>query len=48
MWPRNAKMRAFVDGNRAVALMFRERWDEAVAQGAQRARRRAARTKTFC
>ncbi|PYQ80987.1 MAG: hypothetical protein DMG03_21115 [Acidobacteria bacterium] len=32
MWPRNAKMRAFVDGNRAVALMFRERWDEAVAQ----------------
>jgi len=32
MWPRNVKMRAFIDGNRAVALMFRERWDEAVAQ----------------
>jgi tetratricopeptide (TPR) repeat protein len=32
MWPHNAKMRAFVDGNRAVALMFRERWDEAAAQ----------------
>ena len=32
MWPRNAKMRAVVDINRAVALMFRERWDEAVAQ----------------
>jgi tetratricopeptide (TPR) repeat protein len=32
MRPRNAKMRAFVDGNRAVALMFRERWVEAVAQ----------------
>lgn len=32
MWPRSVKIRAFVDGNRAVALMFRERWDEAVAQ----------------
>src|SRR5215208_6008162 len=32
MWPRNPKMRAFVDANRAVALMFRERWNEAVAQ----------------
>jgi tetratricopeptide (TPR) repeat protein len=32
MWPRNAKMRAFVEVNRAIALMFRERWDEAVAQ----------------
>ena len=32
MWPHNAKMRAFVDGNRAVALMYRERWDEAAAQ----------------
>ena len=32
MWPRNAKMRAFVDVNRAVALMFRGRWDDAAAQ----------------
>jgi hypothetical protein len=32
MWPRSVKMRAFVDGNRAVALMFREWWDEAVVQ----------------
>jgi len=32
MWPRNAKMRAYVDMNRAIALMFRERWHEAVAQ----------------
>jgi tetratricopeptide (TPR) repeat protein len=32
MWPRSAKMRAFFDCNRAVALMFRERWDEAVAE----------------
>jgi tetratricopeptide (TPR) repeat protein len=32
MWPRSAKMRAFVDANRAVALMFREHWEEAVAQ----------------
>src|SRR5262249_674810 len=29
---RSANIRAFVDGNRAVALMFRERWDEAVVQ----------------
>jgi tetratricopeptide (TPR) repeat protein len=32
MWPRSVNMRAFVDGNRAVALMFRERWDDAVVQ----------------
>ncbi len=31
MWPRHARMRAFVDANRPVALMFRERWDDAVA-----------------
>jgi tetratricopeptide (TPR) repeat protein len=32
MWPRNARMRAYIDVNRPVVLMFRERWDEAVAQ----------------
>lgn len=32
MWPRNAGIRAFVDANRALALMFRERWEEAAAQ----------------
>ena len=31
-WPRSVKIRAFVDMNRAVALMFREHWDEAVAR----------------
>jgi tetratricopeptide (TPR) repeat protein len=32
MWPHSVKMRGFVDSNRAVALLFRERWEEAVAQ----------------
>jgi hypothetical protein len=36
--PRNAK-RAFVDSNRAVALMFRERWEEGGSPGTERARR---------
>ena len=31
MWPRNRKMLAYVEANRAVVLMLRERWDEAVA-----------------
>ena len=32
MWPANDKMRGFIDANRAVALMYRDRWDEAVVQ----------------
>lgn len=32
MWPRNAGIRAFIDANRAVALMYRERWDEAAVR----------------
>ncbi|HEU4935247.1 MAG TPA: hypothetical protein VFT39_02260, partial [Vicinamibacterales bacterium] len=32
MWPHNPTVHAFIEINRAVALMFRERWDEAVAQ----------------
>jgi tetratricopeptide (TPR) repeat protein len=32
MWPRSARMRRFVDANRAIVLMFRERWDEAVVE----------------
>jgi tetratricopeptide (TPR) repeat protein len=45
MWPRSAKMRAFVDGNRGVALMFRERWVEAVAQARSALARPLARTQ---
>ena len=44
MWPSNAKMRVFVDANRAVALMFRERWDEAVVQARSTLARPNART----
>jgi tetratricopeptide (TPR) repeat protein len=45
MWPRSAKMRAFVDGNRGVALMFRERWVEAVAQARSALAGQLARTQ---